>query len=221
MTRKFYRLRLAFCDRVDYPAAVSRMRKQEPIVPIILAAGSSQELTFPKALARFGAKTALDIAVKNCQRIGRPVVVLGSDAKLIRKRVPRAADVVINRNWQRGQLSSLRRALKQIPKGSAFLLYPVDLPLLTGQTIHELLRAFRARKVPQEIVMPRHNGKYGHPVIVSAALRRELFTAKTAREVIYRLPGRIRVVRVRTDSIYVDFHTLASYRKCLRRFLRR
>ena len=208
---------LGVSDRLDYSAAVSRMRKRDQIVPIILAAGSSRGLSFPKALAPFGGKTTLDIAVENCKQIGRPVVVLGSDAKRIRRKVPSAANAVINRNWRRGQLSSLCCALKRMPKGTAFLIYPVDLPMLRHGTLQRLVRAFRLRKPPQEIVMPRHRGKYGHPVIVSAAVRKEFFTAKTARHVIYRLPRRIRIVEVHTSAIYEDFRTLASYRKCLRR----
>ncbi len=66
--------------------------------------------------------------------------------------------------------------------------------------------------------MRRHKPAYGHPVIVSAAMRPEFFTARTAREVIYRVPERIRVLNVRTNSILEDFHTPESYQECLRKF---
>ena len=194
------------------------MPKREQIVPIILAAGNSGGLPFPKALAVFANKTALQIAVENCAQIGRPVVVLGSDAESIRSKVPRTANVVTNHTWWRGQLTSLRRALERIPRKSAFLIYPVDLPLLKRRTIRQLVRAFHSRKATEEIVMPRHKVDYGHPVIVSAAVRKEFFKAKTAREVIYHLPYRIRVVTVRTNSIFEDFNTLESYHACLRKF---
>jgi CTP:molybdopterin cytidylyltransferase MocA len=194
------------------------MRKQELIVPIILAAGSSQALPFPKALAPFGRKTALQIAVENCQLLGLPVVVLGSQAKRILPRVPKSCRVVINREWRKGQLSSLQRALKSIRPQVAFLIYPVDHPLLTRGTLAQLIRAFRKRTPSQEIVMPRHGNAYGHPVIVSSAVRREFFEARTAREVIYRLPERLRVLDVRTSSIFDDFNSLESYEACVRKF---
>ena len=69
--------------------------------------------------------------------------------------------------------------------------------------------------------MPRHKGADGHPVIVSAAVRPEFFEAQTAREVIYQLRERIRVVNVRTTSIFEDFSTLESYEECLRKFAAR
>jgi molybdenum cofactor cytidylyltransferase len=194
------------------------MRKREKIIPIILAAGSSQALPFLKALAPFGQKTALEIAVENCSFLGRSLVVLGSDAKRILPSVPKASQVVINRKWRDGQLSSLQAALKIIEPDASFLIYPVDLVLLERGIAEQLVSAFRARSPSQEILMPRYNGAYGHPVIVSAAVRPEFFKAKTGREVIYQRPERIRVVSVRTSSIFEDFSTPETYAACLRKF---
>jgi CTP:molybdopterin cytidylyltransferase MocA len=194
------------------------MRKPEKIIPIILAAGSSQALLFPKALALFGRKTALEMAVENCSFLGRSLVVLGSDAERILPGVPKSAQVVMNHRWREGQLSSLQAALEAIASDAAFLIYPVDHALIRRNTVERLVRAFRARSASQEIVMPRRKGAYGHPVIVSAAVRPELFTAQTAREAIYRVPERIRVLNVRTNSIFEDFHTPESYEECLRKF---
>ena len=194
------------------------MRKSEKIIPVILAAGSSQALPFPKALAPFGRKTALEIAVGNCSFLGRSLVVLGSDAECILPKVPKSAQVVMNREWREGQLSSLLAALEAIAGDAAFLIYPVDHALIKRNTVEQLVRAFRVRSAAQEIVMPRHKGTYGHPVLVSAAVRSEFFEARTAREVIYRVPERIRVLNVRTSSIFEDFNTLHSYKECLRKF---
>jgi CTP:molybdopterin cytidylyltransferase MocA len=194
------------------------MRKREKIVPIILAAGSSQALPFPKALAPFGQQTALKIAIENCSFLGRCVVVLGSDAERVLPGVPKSAQVVMNRRWCDGQLSSLQTALENISSRAAFLIYPVDLALIKRKTVEQLVRAFHTRSASQEIVMPQHKGTYGHPVIVSAAVRPEFFAARTAREAIYRVPERIRVLKVRTSSIFEDFHTQESYEKCLRKF---
>jgi len=194
------------------------MRKAEKIIPIILAAGSSQALPFPKALALFGSKTALEMAAENCSFLGRSLVVLGSDAERILPSVPKSAQVVTNRRWREGQLSSLLAALENLASDAAFLIYPVDHALIQRNTVEQLVRAFRARSASQEIVMPRNKGAYGHPVIVSAAVRPEFFTAQTAREAIYRVPERIRVLNVRTSSIFEDFHTPESYEECLRKF---
>jgi CTP:molybdopterin cytidylyltransferase MocA len=197
------------------------MPKPEKIIPIILAAGPSSELPFPKALAPFGKKTALHLAIENCSPLTPILIVLGAEAKKISPNVPPTIQIVINERWRNGQLSSLQKALRTLSEDAAFLIYPVDHPLLQRQTIRELVRAFRTRSKTQEIVMPRHKDAYGHPVIVSAAVRPEFFAAKTAREVIYRIPERIRVLPVRTPSIFQDFHTPESYQECLRKFAAR
>ena len=194
------------------------MRKREEIIPIILAAGSSRALPFPKPLALFGRKTALDIAVENCAFASNILVVLGADAQRILPAVPKSAEVVINRKWRAGQLSSLQAALKRIPPDVAFLLYPVDHALITRKIVAQLVRTFHARSTSEEIVMPQHKNTDGHPVIVGAAVRPEFFQAVTAREVIYKAPDRIRLLKVRSDSILEDFDTMESYEECARKF---
>lgn len=194
------------------------MRRREKIVPIVLAAGRSKRLPFLKPLAVFGGKTAIAIAVDNCEGLERPLVVLGCDAQRVRRAVPRVARVVMNPDWRRGQLSSLRRALQRIPADAAFLIYPVDHPLLERKTIQQLVKAFRIRSKSQEIVVPRHGRLYGHPAIVAGSLRRELFRSKTARELIYRVPERVRAIDLHTPAIFEDFDDPASYRRCLRKF---
>jgi len=197
------------------------MKLREKIVPIILAAGSSEHLPFPKPLSVFGGKTALAIAVENCEGLEIPLVVLGCDAKRVRPAVPGKARVILNRAWRRGQLNSLLKALEHVPAKAAFLIYPVDHPLLRKNTIRQLVRSFRARKSQQRIAMPRHKRLDGHPVIISAALRKEFFQTKTAREVVYRDPKRIRVFDAHTDAILDDFDDPRSYQLCRRKFLSR
>jgi molybdenum cofactor cytidylyltransferase len=197
------------------------MRKREKIFPIILAAGSSERLPFPKPLALFDGKTALAIALENCAGLERPLVVLGCDAGRVRSAVPRATKIVMNRGWRRGQISSLRRALQQIPAKAAFLIYPVDHPLLERKTIQRLVRAFLSRDESQEITVPRHGCLYGHPAVISGKLRKEFFKSKIARDVIYLLPARVQAVGVRTRAIFADFHTPESYRLCLKKFTAR
>jgi CTP:molybdopterin cytidylyltransferase MocA len=203
---------------VVYPAAALSTNHEE-IVSIILAAGSSKHVGFPKALARFGDKTALQLAVENCLGIGRTIVILGCDSGKVRHAVPDGVRVIINSRWREGQQSSLLCALDHIPSNSAFMIYPVDHALLRRATINGLVRAFYRRRKAEQIVMPRHKNRLGHPIIVSAALRSEFFSAKTAREIVYRDPGRNLVIEVRTSAIYQDFDTPSSYRDCVRKFL--
>ena len=193
------------------------MKKPE-IFPVLLAAGSSKGLGFPKPLARFGEQTALEIAVANCVGLATPVVVLGSDAAVVRCGVPRGACVVINRRWRSGQLSSLQAGLRKVPRDAAFLIYPVDLPLLTRSIVFRLVRVFEQRPKGKTIVMPVFRSHPGHPVICAAEIRHEMKRGRTAREVVYQDRERVCYVLVRASAVCQDFANPTSYLDCLKRF---
>jgi 7,8-didemethyl-8-hydroxy-5-deazariboflavin synthase CofG subunit len=196
------------------------MRGDGTIVPIVLAAGAS-DLGFPKALALFGGRTALEIAVENCAALEAPVVVLGSDAERVREFVPPGARIVVNANWREGQMSSLQAALAEIAPGADFMLYPVDYPLLTRQVIERLAAAFRARSTGQAIVIPKCKNRGGHPVIFASELRAEVEQSQTARDIVYRDAARVRVVPVATDAIWRDLDSPAAYRARVREYGKR
>jgi len=191
------------------------------IFPIILAAGGPGTLQFPKPLARFGDRTAVELAIENCAGLEPPIVVLGCHAAEVRRALPRGTHYAVNANWREGQLTSLLTGLRRVPSGAAFLLYPVDQPLLTRRLVSALVRAFAARKPHQKIVMPRAGPRAGHPILCHSDLRIELRIAKTAREVVYRDNGRVKYVAVSDSAIWRDYDSLSSYRRCLRLYLRR
>jgi len=143
----------------------------------------------------FGGKTALAIAIENCAGLERPLLVLGCDAPRVRRAVPRAAQLYgIVAGGGPDQLAAARAKTNSC--GCRFLIYPVDHPLLKRKTIQQFVRAFRTREESQEIVIPRHE-VLRHPPSYRK-LRREFFKSKTARDVIYRLPSRVRVIEVQT-----------------------
>jgi len=171
-------------------------------------------------LARFGERTALEIALENCTGLARPIVVLGHQAKRVRPVIPPGVRVVVHPGWRSGQLSSLRAGLRRVPEDSPFLLYPVDYPLLTPSVIRRLVKAFGRRSAQHKIIVPTFHGRGGHPVIFSPAVRGELTRARTAREVVRKDDGRVKFVPMETAAIEKDFDTPASYRSCRRAYLR-
>ena len=222
-----------FCRIVARTMTPRTTLRHSPIVPIILAAGPPRELPFPKPLAPFGAKTALERALETCcatRGMAPPIVVLGCQAHRVlscwRRRPPsrtHPATIVHNRDWRRGQLCSLLAGLRRLPpRALGFLLYPVDYPLLSPRLLARLLHAFHIRARGQQIVVPAIGRRTGHPILVSRELAPEFRTCArqggTARDVIYRptQPDRVVRVPVRDRTIFRDFDSPASYRLCLR-----
>lgn len=191
---------------------------------IVLAAGASSRIGFPKALAKFGRRSALEIAVANVRAAGlpRPWVVLGHAAEFLRPYVEEAgARPVVHSGWRRGQLSSFLAGLRRVPpSASGFILYPVDLPLLRPQHLRGLVRAFEGHP-NQEIFCPVYQGHGGHPVLFRGRLRKEftrLGPKGTARDVVYRDLRRVHFVPIRTNAHRRDFDTPGSYRRLRSRF---
>ena len=65
-------------------------------------------------------------------------------------------------------LDSICLGIKSLPEMDAYLIFPVDHPYVTAQTIAELIRAWHQN--PKAVIKPCHQGKCGHPIIIPKCL---------------------------------------------------
>jgi molybdenum cofactor cytidylyltransferase len=149
------------------------------LAAVILSGGSSSRMGSPKALLPYQGKAFLDhlLEMSIHPRIGVRRVVLGAHAEPIAKAIDLAADeIVINDEWEKGQLSSICAALRSLPSGTdGILLFLIDHPLISNSLVDGLITDFYASGV--SIVLPLHRGRRGHPVIFASKLYTELENA--------------------------------------------
>jgi molybdenum cofactor cytidylyltransferase len=149
------------------------------LAAVILSGGASRRMGSPKALLAYQGRPFLEhlVDVTKHPKIGVRRIVLGADAAPIAKEVSLAPDeVVINKDWEKGQLSSIHAALRSLPAGTeGILLCLIDHPLISSALIDDLIEAFYKSQKP--IVIPLYEGRRGHPLIFSAALYDELLRA--------------------------------------------
>jgi len=146
---------------------------------VILSGGASRRMGSPKALLPFRGKTFLEhlLDVTQHPKISARRVVLGPDAEAIAQSVPlHSEEVVINPDWELGQLSSIHAGLRSLPAGTdGMLLSLIDHPLITAALVGKLIEEFYLSRAP--IVLPIFQGRRGHPVIFSARLYADLLAA--------------------------------------------
>jgi molybdenum cofactor cytidylyltransferase len=149
------------------------------LAAVILSGGASSRMGSPKALIPCQGRPFLEhlLEVTHHPKISVRRVVLGPHAEPIARAIHLTADeIIINPDWEQGQLSSIHAALKSLPSGlDGLLLCLVDHPLVSAALVNELIATFYTSHAP--IVLPVFEGRRGHPVIFSAQLFPELLAA--------------------------------------------
>ncbi len=184
---------------------------------IILAAGESKRMGKLKALLRFKDKTFLDeiISVLKLSDVDRITVVLGAEAQTIKKLVDLSGtNIVVNKEYQKGQLSSLIAGIEDVPEETeAILVCLVDSPFINREVVNQIISKFRETNNP--IIVPVFNKERGHPTLFSRSLFNELANApeeQGARHVIYSNEEKVLELETCESGILIGIDTPEDYK---------
>lgn len=197
------------------------------IAAIVLSAGESSRMGRPKALLSLEGASFIEriVSVFNVSKVGKIVVVLGHHAKEIRPRIQQLPiDIVVNKDYARGQLSSLIVALQSLEAGiskeevDGVFVHLVDHPYLNRSLIDDMIEKFYVSK--KLIVVPRYRGQRGHPVLIGSRLFPELFSApldQGAKGVVRTHRDETLEIETEDRGVVIDIDTPEEYRKRLGR----
>jgi molybdenum cofactor cytidylyltransferase len=181
------------------------------LAAVILSGGASSRMRSPKALLPYQGQPFLEhlLEITSHRDIGVRRVVLGAHAERIAKAVDLKADeIVINHEWEKGQLSSIQAALRSLPPGTeGMLLCLIDHPLISSALVQDLIEQFYKTEKP--IVLPVYEGRRGHPAIFSASLYDELFRAPLetgARAVVWAHSGEIEEFQTNEEGCVLNLN---------------
>ena len=181
------------------------------LAAVILSGGESRRMGSPKALLPYQGRPFLEhlLAITKHPKIGVRRIVLGAHAGPILKALEiQAEEVVINEEWEKGQLSSIHAGLRSLPAGTdGMLLCLVDHPLVSASIVNDLVEKFCARH--KLIVLPTYNGQRGHPIIFSSRLYDELLAAPMdvgARAVVWAHAGEIEEVPTSEEGVVLNLN---------------
>lgn len=186
---------------------------------LVLAAGESRRMGRDKALLEYRGRSFLETILDHLRDAGikRPVVVLGHHAGEIRGAAHLGnAEVVVNEDYRRGQTSSLQAGLRKLddPSVAGALLCLVDHPAASATVMRQLQNAFRNTSAP--LVIPVHEERRGHPVLIGRALFAELLAldpSQGADTVIRKYHDAACFVETDERGILLDVDAPEDYRR--------
>jgi molybdenum cofactor cytidylyltransferase len=185
---------------------------------IILAAGESKRMGFPKMLLPFNGLTMIENVIANVKSsdIDNTIVVSGSDRELLTE-VIRKYEVIdcYNSNYKDGMLSSVKCGFRSLPSAfDAVLVFQGDQPLITPLAINTVIKAYKKSKAG--IVIPLFENKRGHPLLISRKYREEiekLCDSEGLRSLALKFAYDVLEVETDEPGILRDFDSYEEYMK--------
>ena len=186
------------------------------IAGLILAAGQGKRLGAVKPLLAADHAVLLELVLKQYRaaKLDDLILVLGHEARQIVQRIPlNGVKIVINNEHRAGMASSIQRGLAHVTsRFDSVMIGLGDMPLVTNQTINTLIS--ETKKVKKGIVVPVHDGRRGHPVVIAMKYLEALLELRGdvgAKSILDAHPDDIREVPIDSDEVLIDVDTRESW----------
>jgi molybdenum cofactor cytidylyltransferase len=184
---------------------------------IVLAAGESRRMGRPKAALPFGASTLLGTVIETLSRtrVAGVTVVVGHHREVVERIAHSSgARVGVNPCPAEGMLSSVKAGIAATPEAEAWLIVLGDQPALDPGVVDLLIE--RARASERSILLPVHEGKRGHPLLIRAAWGPEILALPTdigLNALVRAHPEAVEEVSTGSPGVLEDIDTPEDYRR--------
>ena len=140
------------------------------ISAVILAAGSGTRIGIPKLKLIHKNEFFVNIISINLKSggINNVVCIIRKDDTNWFKENADCPEYIVNYNPELGMLSSVKLGIEKYLKHDGVLLFPVDHPFVTNDTIKSLISDFK--KNTNSVIKPFYKDKSGHPLIIPGTL---------------------------------------------------
>jgi molybdenum cofactor cytidylyltransferase len=210
----------ALIGAVQEPDPIWETRRR--VGAIILAAGESKRMGYPKMLLPWGQVSVIRHVCQQVLACGlfEVVVVIGDRADAVRAQIEDLpVRIVFNPRYAQDEmLSSLQVGLAEIWHScDACLVVLGDQALLTPEVIQAIPQAYFAGY--GEIVTPTYEGQQGHPVLIDKHYWQELMAlppGSAPRDMLRKRRNLIYQVVMGTDAVVRDLDTPEDYQQARR-----
>jgi CTP:molybdopterin cytidylyltransferase MocA len=190
------------------------MKSRRKIACIILAAGASVRFGRAKQLFKIKGRPliqySIDAANNSCADY--TILVLGSNSsEILSKAEVGRAQVVLNKNYTKGQSSSIRAGLQNLPEDTlGAIIMVADQPFIKSSHLDMMIREFR--KGRDRAILLSHSGEPRNPVLIPEKLFPKLAKLKGdvgARSTVRNYEN-LRLVEIRDEKAFLDVDTMQS-----------
>jgi len=185
---------------------------------IILAAGESKRMGFPKMLLKFDGKTMIEKVIENVAESDSDgiLVVLGAGKDdLIDLVLKYDVEYCYNNNYSDGMLSSVQCGFKNLPSDTmATLVFQGDQPFITPAVINMVIKAYKTSG--KGIVIPVCSGKRGHPLMLDRKYSEQIYRldpGEGLRSITHINSEDVLEVETNEPGILRDFDTYDDYKR--------
>ena len=190
----------------------------ENIAAVVLAAGQSKRMGYPKLVLPWGEETVIGhvVSVLKTAGVGKIVVVTGGAREQVENALQGLpARCIYNPDFEQGMTSSLCVGLQNLDKEiTAALVTLGDQPQIEVEVIHALISRYLHRG--SRLVVPSHSRRRGHPWLVDRALWSIILNLQphqTLRDFLMAHEEDIDYVLVDSETVLQDIDTPQDYRQ--------
>ena len=187
---------------------------------IILSAGKSERIKFPKAFLRFNSNFSFLghlLSTYEESNLREIVVVLNKDIEDAAGKIlfpfSRTSNVtrVINNHPEKGRFNSIRFASYVLNRKSPAFIQNIDSPFIT----HDLIEQMISKLQKGSYVAPVCNERRGHPVLLSPEILDHIRKIKDTDTNLRDILKLYKCIELETtdDRIHANINTEAEYRK--------
>ena len=188
------------------------------VAAVLLAAGESR---------RMGEVNKLELQVDgmpmlqrtaqilSASRLQEIVVVLGHEAAKLRPLLEDLrVSVVVNENYQEGQMTSVYKGLASLGGHcDGVMICLSDQPLLQPEDINHLIDAFAQRR-SGSVLVPTYQGKRGNPIVLDNQHRELILSGERnlgCKRLIEKNPQLVTTIEFDSNHVVVDLDTPQDY----------
>jgi len=185
---------------------------------LILAAGESRRMGFPKMLLTFNGRSMIENVISNVinSDVDDTLVILGAYRDKLTDLVSNmSVEYCYNDNYKEGMLSSVKCGFRNLPSDfEAVLVFQGDQPFISPDVINTIIEAYRLSG--KGIVIPLYKSKRGHPLLIDKKYRNEienLNAREGLRSLAYQFSDDVLEVNTDDSGILRDFDTYKDYKE--------